>query len=147
MEKLSMFKCCRCQKILPRNSFGGITKRNDYCRSCKYHIDRAYKEKNIKKIRINNKAAAARRYAKNRKLRDDYLSEHPCIVCGESDIVVLDFDHKDRNTKKAQIGDVLGSWNWEKILTEIQKCQVLCANCHRRRTAKQFGWYSNACMD
>ena len=142
-----MFKCCKCKEALPREAFGGIKKRNDYCRPCAYAIDREYKEKNIEKVRRNNSAAGARRYAKNRKLRDNYLNEHPCIVCGESDVVVLDFDHKDRETKKAQIGDVLGSWSWETIMAEIKKCQVLCANCHRRRTAKQLGWYSNARMD
>jgi hypothetical protein len=36
---------------------------------------------------------------------------------------------------------VNGKYSWSKILEEIEKCDVRCANCHRRRTAKQLGWY------
>ncbi len=68
-----------------------------------------------------------------------YLREHPCVDCGETDIVVLDFDH--RNDKEFEISKmVCNGAPWTRILTEIQKCEVVCANDHRRRTARTFGW-------
>jgi hypothetical protein len=142
-----MYKCCRCKETLSRDQFGGIKKRNDYCRPCKYAIDREYKKNNIEKTRKNNSAAQQRRYIKNRELLCQYLTENPCITCGESDIVVLDFDHRDPSTKRTTISKAATSWSWETIKTEIDKCDVLCANCHRRKTAKELVWYKHARMD
>jgi hypothetical protein len=72
----------------------------------------------------------------------EYLVYHPCIDCGEDDIVVLDFDHKDGEKKKATISFLLGQgYSWKTIEEEINKCVVRCANCHRRRTSIQFGWF------
>lgn len=81
----------------------------------------------------------------NRKLRDDkaarvfhYLTEHPCVDCGESDPVVLEFDHRDGEIKRLAIAQMIERrYSWESIMAEIAKCDVRCANCHRRRTSKQ----------
>jgi hypothetical protein len=72
----------------------------------------------------------------------EYLRSHPCVDCGETDPVVLDFDHVDRFTKRWDIAGRIGyGLAWRTIQAEIAKCVVRCANCHRRRTARQFGWY------
>jgi hypothetical protein len=71
-----------------------------------------------------------------------YLRDHPCVDCGECDPVVLDFDHSVRSEKRCDIATMVkDGWAWRTIETEIAKCAVRCANCHRRRTARQFGWY------
>jgi len=71
----------------------------------------------------------------------EYLDTHPCVDCGESDKVVLDFDHIDPATKVDNISRMVRArLTWPKLLAEIEKCEVRCANCHRRRTAIQFGW-------
>ncbi len=82
---------------------------------------------------------------RNRTNAIEYLSEHPCVDCGESDMCVLDFDHIDPDTKSFTVSRRLsGSTNsWKTILAEIQKCEVRCANCHRRRTAQQQEWYKS----
>ena len=67
-----------------------------------------------------------------------YLLANPCVDCGETDPIVLEFDHRDPSEKLFSIGNSLGqTWRWQKIKAEIAKCDVRCANCHRRRTAKQ----------
>jgi hypothetical protein len=66
-----------------------------------------------------------------------YLKEHPCVDCGETDIVVLDFDHV-RGKKLADVSDMKNrGYKLETIMREIEKCDVVCANDHRRRTAKR----------
>lgn len=79
---------------------------------------------------------------RNRKNLLDYLQEHPCVDCGESDPIVLQFDHLDASKKSFNVSSaVCHGWGWKKIKEEIDKCDVVCANCHLRRTAKQFNWY------
>jgi hypothetical protein len=68
-----------------------------------------------------------------------HLRAHPCVDCGESDLVVLDFDHLPGADKRFDIARaVTGSTrSWATIHAEILKCEVVCANCHRRRTARR----------
>ena len=68
-----------------------------------------------------------------------FFKSHPCTDCGESDPVVLEFDHLDTSIKSFCIGQSLPYRNWQSILDEIEKCEVVCANCHRRRTARRQG--------
>lgn len=71
---------------------------------------------------------------------DKYLRHHPCIDCGESDIIMLEFDHI-RGQKRGGVTTLIRhTLSWEVIQAEIEKCVVRCANCHKRKTAKQFGW-------
>jgi L-lysine 2,3-aminomutase len=67
----------------------------------------------------------------------DVLDGSSCVDCEEDDIVVLDFDHLGE--KRASVIN-LAWWEYsiETIEREIQKCEVRCANCHRRRTIRVF---------
>jgi len=75
----------------------------------------------------------------NREI-DEYLRSHPCVDCGESDPVVLDFDHRDGVEKIETISGLRARGRREQLFAEIAKCDVRCSNCHSRRTAMQFGW-------
>jgi len=79
-----------------------------------------------------------------RKFVGDYLREHPCVDCGETDLVVLQFDHC-RGTKTMNVSTMIKRrFRLAAIKDEIAKCDVRCANCHARRTAHQFGWWNMA---
>lgn len=79
---------------------------------------------------------------KKRRFVWDYLTEHPCVLCGEADPRVLDFDHVDRTNKADCVSGMLSrSRSLVAIQREIEKCRVLCANCHRRETCGQLGYY------
>ncbi len=78
---------------------------------------------------------------RNREFIAQYLSTHPCVDCGEADPVVLEFDHRDPNTKRAEVGRLINTSTVAIVQAEIDKCDVRCGNCHRIRTATQFGWY------
>ena len=69
----------------------------------------------------------------------DYKSSLACTDCGLIDPIVLDFDHL--SDKYLNVGKMANNgFSWEKIVLEIQKCEPVCANCHRRRTFKRAGW-------
>jgi len=65
---------------------------------------------------------------------------HPCVGCGETDPVVLEFDHV-RGEKKWNVAMCYGR-SMESLVEEIAKCEIRCANCHRRRTAEHRGWHA-----
>jgi hypothetical protein len=67
----------------------------------------------------------------------EYFASHPCADCGEVDPIVLEFDHL--GGKLFDIGTALPCQSWASILAEIEKCEVVCANCHRRRTKRRQG--------
>lgn len=133
--------CTRCRKTKPSTEFNwkivGI-KRAKHCKEC----SRAY----IRSHYANNKDYYLSK-ARRRNLRiktqaiqyiGNYLQSHPCIDCGEKDILVLEFDHRDRNSKIGDINSIIsGSGSLEKVSEEISKCDVRCANCHRRKTARE----------
>ncbi|KKM03239.1 hypothetical protein LCGC14_1776470 [marine sediment metagenome] len=85
------------------------------------------------------------KWSKNRRLRVrkqvfTYLLTHPCVECKERDIVVLEFDHRTQTTKRFDVMSATHGHSWKTIEAEIKKCDVVCANCHKRRTAKMMNW-------
>ena len=108
------------RKICPKCSVRFRPQNRGYCNSCK------------------NKAARLR----TRKLFVDYLKAHQCVDCGESDIVVLEFDHV-RGKKVGNVSKISKDGSIKVLEREIRKCDVVCSNCHSRRTAARSNWYSN----
>jgi hypothetical protein len=76
-----------------------------------------------------------------RKYTMDVQRERGCIDCGENDPIVLEFDHIG-NDKIMNISEMVHRGKSLSVINkEIAKCEVRCANCHRRKTAKDFEWY------
>lgn len=85
------------------------------------------------------KELQARHRERNWERLVEYLEMHPCVDCGEADIIVLEFDHLPEFEKRFEIGRavVASTRSWKLILSEIERCEVVCANCHRRRGARR----------
>jgi hypothetical protein len=80
---------------------------------------------------------------RNYALLWELLSTSSCSRCGVDDPEVLQFDHRDPSVKFFNISEAVYSLTWETISLEIEKCDIVCANCHRKRTIHQFGqWRS-----
>lgn len=134
-------KCPRCKKTLDFLKFNWKiknVKRAVYCKECsrEYIKEHYYKNKDyyLKKAKKRNK----KEKEKKSKYIYNYLKNHPCVDCGERDILVLEFDHKDRQDKNHTISIILReNIRFKKLTNEVAKCEVRCANCHRRKTAKE----------
>ncbi len=97
----------------------------------------------IRPPRENTKARREvqdRRKISIRRYVFDILRKSVCVDCGESDPIVLDFDHVRGRKKMAVSGLVSRAASLFTINREIKKCEVRCANCHRRKTAKEQKW-------
>lgn len=76
---------------------------------------------------------------RNQQFRADYLGTHSCVDCEEDDPDVLEFDHiPDRGKKVGNISEmVIRGAPLDRMRAEIAKCDVVCANCHRKRTKRR----------
>lgn len=132
--------CNSCSTSKPVTDFN--KKKDKYqskCRAC----DNAYTRAHYKANKLSYIERTSKRKLEQIALKQkwvlDYFKNNPCIDCNESDPVVLEFDHllnKSGNVSKFILNSSL-----ENLIKEIEKCEVVCANCHRRRTAKQQNWY------
>jgi hypothetical protein len=109
------------------------------CRPCHSAYHREHYLANKQRYVDQARASKRRRRAERTALLFDYFRQHPCADCGESGPMVLEFDHLDAGEKSFAIGSAVPYRNWDSILLEISKCEVVCANCHRRRTARRAG--------
>lgn len=111
--------------------------RHPWCKVCfaTYERERYQNGDSVRKQRNNKKTRG-----RNHKRLWAILSEASCMDCGESDPIVLEFDHRDQATKTTEIC-TLYHRSWANIKEELDKCDIVCCNCHRRRTTVQLGWW------
>ena len=117
-----------------------LGKRHAVCKEC--HAKRSSdwyqdnKERQIDNVHRNNQnyREIARNYVW------DYLSTHPCTVCGETDPIVLEFHHNGE--KDPEVSRLMGRGaSLDALKREIGQCSVICRNCHAGITAEEQGWY------
>ncbi len=123
-----MKECRYCKKSYPESFFGVAltTKEKVYRRhKCKYCYQKAKNELRHR----------------HGKFISEYKSKNGCEICGLSDSRVLEFHHRDPKSKEFTIA--IAYYNRvgiDKIMEEIKKCAILCANCHRVTHYEENGW-------
>jgi hypothetical protein len=140
-----MKRCGRCGELKTVDEFGFRNKaqarRHSVCKPCQ----RVYRAAHVARIgtRAHHRRIAdwiARKRTERRTEVLAYLAKHPCVDCGEADHCVLDFDHV-RDVKRAAISAMVRDLRpLSDIWAEVAKCDVRCANCHRRKTARTIWW-------
>lgn len=138
-------KCCTCCKLTkPLSEFNRNKSRadglNNICRGCSTERSRRYYVENRE---LHKATVGARRnavVAANQTNYLEYLRAHPCCDCGNGDIRVLEADHL--HSKYKNVSEMLsGGCSWSTLLTELEKCDIVCANCHRIRTHTRANSY------
>jgi hypothetical protein len=135
-EPESLRWCSRCCRERPESSFNRFgSGRQWWCRDC---FKAYYAERRAHHRRRNN-ALKAQRVREAQDLVLAVLHAHRCADCGVTDPVVLEFDHV--GPKRAEISTLVRRGVLEPVLVaEMARCEIVCANCHRRRTAKRQHW-------
>lgn len=139
MEKM----CGRCKELKDASEFHKNKARPsglaDTCKKCKKQVDATHYVVSGGLTSNRSQSNRARR-DRNRLIVRDHLNSNPCVDCGESDLVVLQFDHTDQDKAK-DVSAFISGYSVTRLLQEIAKCDVVCANCHTRRTASRGGWW------
>ena len=129
-----MKECSKCKVGKPQDEFGVSSrtrdKRNSWCKSCvrergkQWYVDNL--EKSKRKSSINNR--------ERREWMNDVKNKYACVKCNENHISCLDFHHIDPSQKSFGVANSVNQYKLSKdiILEEIEKCVVLCSNCHRK---------------
>ena len=126
--------CPRCQATKPVSEFP-IRARgspDSFCRACAKAYFHEYYVK-------NKEAYVARAALRNKKIQEILRvgKSKPCADCGCSyPYYVMDFDHREGETKLCNVSALNRHRrvSMQKLLEELAKCDVVCANCHRERT-------------
>ena len=96
-----------------------------------YH--RRYMSEWYQKNKKKHIASVARVHKKYQQWWRDYRATLSCVRCGENHPAIIDFHHSDPKQKEFNIGDGISNhYSKERIMTEVAKCDVLCANCYRK---------------
>lgn len=97
-----------------------------------HHLGKGQKEKSRKRRKHSK---AVRRQKINFELKNK-----PCMDCGfvPEDTCQMDFDHREGVDKIDNVNRLVKNGTWEQIYAEIEKCDLVCANCHRLRTQKRI---------
>lgn len=138
-----MKTCNRCGLEKPLAEFRkertATSGRGATCSRCVANVMRMAYHQNggREKQHARRKSLIAERYVKLEALKDV-----PCADCrGRFPRVCMDFDHV-RGEKIDSISRMIRmSFSRDLILAEIEKCEVVCSNCHRIRTADRGQWY------
>lgn len=138
-----MKRCAACGEVKPADDFMWHRKsegqRDCYCRPCRAEYKKAHYAANKQRYIDNAQIWKGGQAVRRTTWLIEYFETHPCVDCGEADPVVLQFDHRRDKCFDVSVGVINKSWR--EVLAEIEKCEVRCANCHRRRTAREGGFY------
>jgi NAD-dependent SIR2 family protein deacetylase len=139
--EVDLLKCSGCAALKPPEEFSWRRRkrgqRDSFCRPCRAAYGKAHYAAHRKRYIEQARKQKQRLMLERTRWLVEYFRDHPCADCGERDPVVLEFDHL--RDKTFAIGPQLSQRSWKSILEEIEKCEVVCANCHRRRTARRRG--------
>ena len=136
--------CTKCKLDKDISEFAKNSSKKDglqaQCRLCKKTTDSvryARRSTYHKSVVKRNKESLAN---KRRSRLKAILQKSCCMDCKNSDWRVLEFDHVTPSNKLGSISEMLCSGlAWGKIISEIEKCEIVCANCHRLRTMIRGG--------
>jgi len=128
--------CSTCQEEKALSHFRPTNRLR--CKECLSLAHKAWVKKNVKRNRQLCKASAEARRPKRDALIDS-AKNRPCADCGlQFDAKAMDFDHLPGHEKHSKVSHFrrLG-YSLKKIKDELDKCDVVCANCHRLRTVNR----------
>ena len=136
--------CPKCRNMLELAAFSwSVTRKRggSYCRACQNEYSQAHYRRNTHLHNVRRATNRKRYKLRNQRMLMGYMRARSCVDCGERDTCVFEFDHV-QGAKCSDISLMVHrGLSWRRIEKELAKCVIRCANCHRRKTAREFGWW------
>jgi len=137
-----MQKCRRCCEVKEDEAFAYRDKkrgkRQTLCRECKTQYNRDWYQRNAATHKLAVAATSIVIRERNKRWLQDLKKNLQCIRCGESYPACLDLHHRDPAGKDMSLGSAISrGWSLARLHAELEKCDVLCANCHRKHHDKE----------
>lgn len=98
---------------------------------------RRWYERNQKQEQDRSRAAAKARRHKLTTEMHELKSSLACQKCGENHPATLDFHHRNPTEKEFTIAYGFRNYSADRVKMELEKCDVLCSNCHRKLHSKE----------
>lgn len=137
-------KCCMCKQELSVTLFKSNKLRSDGLQSQCKNCHKKYRRQHYLKNKQKYIEKAARINELFLQWWFEYKSKLKCSRCPENHPACLDFHHVNPKEKEFTIGSIVGDGNKSKLLKEIEKCIVLCSNCHRKEHWNNKRYYDNS---
>jgi hypothetical protein len=131
-------RCSTCKQWRNRAEFNRRARSSDglqpTCRLCNAARSKQYYRENREK---HLAAVGKQRHKQSHKLRaalSQVKRHNGCCCCSEAEPVALDFHHmRDKAVLVSKLPSLCAKWS--RVVAELVKCVVICANCHRKVTA------------
>ena len=148
MDKL----CTKCGAVKSLEEFNYKIKAKQkyqaHCKVCTRHYLKTHYANNTSYYKKKARKHTKRYIMQARQAVYEFKLSNPCSTCGEPDPRVLEFNHIQPSEKSHNVSEMVkAGYSKGAIVKEIYKCEVLCANCHRRKTAEDFEYYSHKKWD
>jgi len=133
LNSINQYRCLPCKKKHNKDSKRRLSMfvEKGLCRICQQPLDDSGNKNHCKKCNKLDKQRRNKNTHNSKKRCVDYLGGK-CSVCGlKTDfLAVYDFHHRNPNEKETGIRNLLHN-SWEKLEKELNKCILVCSNCHR----------------
>lgn len=130
-------RCGRCRTEKDEAEFHRWSERDGrqvWCKGCRRAYDAAYHQK----VKERRRAQKQRRAREMREFLISLKAGRPCTDCGQVfDPACMQWDHLPGSVKIGAIGDIGRKSSRRRILDEVAKCELVCANCHSLRTVRR----------
>jgi hypothetical protein len=137
-----MQKCRQCEEVKEDDAFAYRDKkrgkRQTLCRECKTSYNKEWYRQNSDTHKLAVAATSIVIRERNKQWLQNLKKDLQCLKCGESDPACLDLHHRNPAGKDMSLGSAISrGWSLAGLQSELEKCDVLCANCHRKHHYKE----------
>lgn len=124
--------CTTCETDVNVDEFRKNKAKKDGLQEKCIPCDKAYAKEYYERNKKHCIDRSMRNQAIFREKYQAYKDDLVCTICGEDENICLDFHHLESDEKEHNISELVKKGSWNLLMEEVNKCIVVCSNCHRK---------------